>query len=96
MARPKRPQMSQGLAVLLGETTAMSQVQSGGVSTLPIKALRPGVGQPRRTFDDGALDSLAASIRAEGVLQPLLVRPIPGGTRSWQGRDAGEPPNLPA
>lgn len=79
MARPKRPQMSQGLAVLLGETTAMSQVQSGGVSTLPIKALRPGVGQPRRTFDDGALDSLAASIRAEGVLQPLLVRPIPGG-----------------
>nr|WP_221284287.1 ParB/RepB/Spo0J family partition protein [Deinococcus humi] len=47
--------------------------------TLPVAALRPGAFQPRRTFDDPALQALAASIRAEGILQPLLVRPVNGG-----------------
>ena len=48
-------------------------------AALPVAALRPGAFQPRRTFDDPALQALATSIRAEGILQPLLVRPVNGG-----------------
>lgn len=79
MARPKRPQMSGSLAVLLGETTAMSQARSDATTTLPVSALKPGAAQPRRSFSEASLESLAASIRSEGVLQPLLVRPVAGG-----------------
>lgn len=41
----------------------------------PIAALTPCKGQPRKHFDEAALDELAASIRSQGVIQPLLVRP---------------------
>ena len=44
-------------------------------TTLPIAALTPCKGQPRKHFDEAALDELAASIRSQGVIQPLLVRP---------------------
>lgn len=48
-------------------------------TTLPIAALTPCKGQPRKHFDEAALDELAASIRSQGVIQPLLVRPQPDG-----------------
>ncbi len=60
---------------------------------LPIEALRPNPDQPRRTFDEGALEELANSIRAKGVIQPLIVRPDPrdraafeivAGERRWR------------
>ena len=60
---------------------------------LPIEALRPNPDQPRRTFDDAALEELAASLRAKGVIQPLIVRPdssergrfeIVAGERRWR------------
>lgn len=60
---------------------------------LPIEALRPNPDQPRRSFDEGALEELAASIRAKGVIQPLIVRPdrgergrfeIVAGERRWR------------
>lgn len=46
---------------------------------LPVDALRPSSVQPRQRFDEAAMAELAASIAAQGVLQPILVRPVDGG-----------------
>lgn len=74
----KRPQPRGDVDALLGATAALARdVQP--LTTLPVTALRPGLAQPRRAFDPAALEALASSIRAEGVLQPLLVRPVEGG-----------------
>lgn len=60
---------------------------------LPIEALRPNPDQPRRSFDEGALQELASSIATKGVIQPLIVRPdksekgryeIVAGERRWR------------
>jgi ParB family chromosome partitioning protein len=50
-----------------------------GVQTVPVASIRPHPGQPRRHFDDAALDELAASIAARGLIQPILVRSHAGG-----------------
>lgn len=47
--------------------------------TVPVEQLFPNPEQPRRAFSDEALAELAASIREKGVIQPLIVRPSPGG-----------------
>ena len=47
--------------------------------TLPIDALKPGKYQPRTRMDEGSLKELAASIQAQGIMQPILVRPLAGG-----------------
>jgi len=67
-----------GLSALLGEPPADS---APAPSTLPVEALEPGPFQPRGPMDAEALAELAASIREHGVLQPILVRPRPGGAR---------------
>ena len=77
MTRP-RPTRQRTVAGLLGEApTDLSLPDT--VTVLAVDGLRPGAGQPRRSFGEAGLASLAASIREQGVLQPLLVRPIPGG-----------------
>jgi len=62
-----------------------------GLKILAIEALRPGSTQPRKTFKDDRLDELAESIRAQGVIQPILARPtsdggfeIVAGERRWR------------
>lgn len=60
------------------------------VTTLPIAALRPGQGQPRKHFDEVALEELTASIRSQGVVQPLLVRPLRTDTATFYEIVAGE------
>jgi ParB family transcriptional regulator, chromosome partitioning protein len=63
---------------------------SAGLRTLPISALAPHPGQPRRHFDDAALDELARSIETRGLIQPIVVRPhgkeyqIVAGERRWR------------
>ncbi|MES2046290.1 MAG: ParB/RepB/Spo0J family partition protein [Pseudomonadota bacterium] len=63
---------------------------SPGVRTLPVGSLTPHPGQPRRHFNDAALDELAASIGARGLIQPIVVRPhgkgyqIVAGERRWR------------
>jgi len=47
------------------------------IRSIPLSQLTPNPDQPRRAFDDASLDELADSIRARGVIQPLLVRPLP-------------------
>jgi len=50
-----------------------------GIVEIPLIEIRPSPFQPRKRFDDKKLDELAASIRAQGILSPVIVRQIPGG-----------------
>lgn len=54
--------------------------EGGNLSTLSINEIEPNRGQPRKTFDEEALSELSDSIKQHGVLQPLLVRPMPDGS----------------
>jgi ParB family chromosome partitioning protein len=71
-------------------------------STLPIERIFPNPNQPRRSFDATALAELADSIRAKGVIQPLIVRPsadgryeIVAGERRWRASQAANLHELP-
>lgn len=61
------------------ESTRKNRFLSRRVLYLPIDSIRPNPNQPRRYFDQGALDELSASIRRYGILQPLTVRPTTHG-----------------
>lgn len=74
MARAKGG-LGKGLEALFVDNGADDQ----SISTLPINDIEPNKEQPRRMFDAGALADLADSIRQYGVLQPLVVRPVPDG-----------------
>jgi len=63
-------------ALLAGDAADASKDQQ---RTLPIDALKPGKYQPRTRMDEGSLKELAASIQAQGIMQPILVRPVSGG-----------------
>lgn len=62
-----------------GLSQLMSDQFLGETTTAPVDSLVPNPRQPRRVFDDAALEELAASIRVHGVLNPIVVRPISGG-----------------
>jgi ParB family transcriptional regulator, chromosome partitioning protein len=67
--------IGRGLAAILPEAQASGET----LHQLPLDLLAPNPDQPRRAFGDAELAELAESIRAHGVLQPVLVRPLPGG-----------------
>ena len=69
--------LGRGLGALLGD--AALQSQEGGSLSLPISQVEPGLKQPRKRFDENALQDLADSIRAHGVIQPLTVRRLSSG-----------------
>ena len=73
--------LGKGLAALLGETLepAATGARPGALLSIPIEHLTPHPDQPRQHFDEAEIESLAASIREKGVVQPLVVRPGPGG-----------------
>lgn len=82
---PRR--LGKGLAELLGPGTAAAAGGAAGVQGvrhLPVAALHPGPFQPRRAMNEDALEELAASLKAQGVLQPLLVRGAPGKGGQYQ------------
>ncbi|SFS04972.1 ParB/RepB/Spo0J family partition protein [Sphingomonas jatrophae] len=91
MSEPRRG-LGRGLSALLGEVEREQPVSGGGsgTQTVPVSSIKPHPGQPRRHFDDAALDELAASIAARGLLQPIVVRPagigyqIVAGERRWR------------
>lgn len=70
--------LGRGLDALLGGSRT-EDVGSSEVSTLPIGSLQPNPHQPRKEFQAEKLQDLADSIKAQGVLQPVLVRPLSGG-----------------
>ena len=90
---PNRRGLGRGLELLMGgiEPTSVELLE------LPIDALHPSARQPRRRFEAEAASGLAESIRTQGVIQPLLVRPraaggweIVAGERRWRAaREAG-------
>ena len=72
----KQSGLGKGLNALMLENSVDSMVAT---NTLSINEIVPNKDQPRKTFDEGALQELADSITQHGVLQPLLVRPMPTG-----------------
>jgi ParB family chromosome partitioning protein len=71
--------LGRGLEALIPDTTALRPEESDRILSLPIEAIRPNPHQPRRDFPADDLDALAESIRAQGLLQPVVVRPATGG-----------------
>lgn len=85
--------LGRGLDALLGaDTGALDQM--GAANALPtvlnVSVLRAGRYQPRTRMDEGALNDLADSIRAQGVMQPILVRPLSGEDVGYYEIIAGE------
>ncbi len=85
--------LGRGLNALLGDPDL--QTQGEGAVTLPISQVEPGLNQPRKRFDQEALDDLAESIRVHGIIQPLTVRrlasgyyQIIAGERRWRAAKA--------
>lgn len=74
-----------------------------GLANLAIAAIKPHPDQPRRNFDEAALDELAASIASRGVIQPVIVRPIGkgvyqlvAGERRWRAAQKAQLHEIPA
>lgn len=99
----KRSALGRGLGALMGETRreeplvrstsapSTSEAREGAVVMLPVAEIEPDPNQPRRHFAEEALDELARSIAARGVIQPILVRPLGrdryqlvAGERRWR------------
>lgn len=95
MAEEARSRLGRGLAALIGdvgdEVAAVERAK--GQRRVPVEFLRPNPRNPRKTFEESDLDDLAASIREKGIIQPILVRTLPGladvyeiiaGERRWR------------
>jgi len=74
--------LGRGLSALLGAEPRASASRGGG--TLPISLMQPGSFQPRREIHRQPLEELAASIKANGVIQPIVVRPIPNASNQYE------------
>lgn len=73
----KKPALGRGLEHLLNQNINVDEATSNdnnNVQTISIKELKPNPYQPRKKFDDGALEELANSIKEQGIFQPILVR----------------------
>lgn len=95
----KKNGLGKGLGALMLENSVDSNLST---STLPINDIIPNKDQPRKTFDEAALEELADSIRQHGVLQPLLVRPLTtggyqlvAGERRWRASRMAELKEVP-
>lgn len=75
---PKNRGLGRGLDALLFDNSLDGE-ESASVSSLSIGEIEPNRDQPRQNFDEEALNELASSIAEHGVLQPLIVRPMPDG-----------------
>lgn len=111
---PKR--LGRGLGALLGETrreeplvstsapvSRNAQAAPGGLANLRVADIVPHPGQPRRHFDEAALDELAASIAARGVIQPVIVTALGNGRyrlvageRRWRAAQKAQVHEIPA
>jgi ParB family chromosome partitioning protein len=111
MSTKKKKRLGRGLEALLGSSMAESQESSETKSTsskepqpssLPIEKMQPGEYQPRTNMDQASLEELAASIRSQGIIQPILVRPIAGqryeiiaGERRWRAAQIAQLHEVP-
>ena len=81
---PQRSRLGRGLAALIGDVGEENLGRAGAQRRLPISFLRPNPRNPRRDFAPADLDELAESIRAKGLLQPILARPVPGARDAFE------------
>lgn len=102
MAKPK-PGMGRGLEAILSVSTEGAVTRDEELRELPLDLIVPSPTQPRRRFDQDALQALAGSLGERGVLQPVLVRPRPGGTyelvageRRWRAAQIAGLTTIPA
>src|SRR4051812_1461299 len=99
MSRPKG--LGRGLDALLGGGSDETPRET--LATLPVGRIRPGRYQPRTKMDQQALAELAASIRSQGLMQPVLVRPVErdryeliAGERRWRAAQMAGLEEVPA
>src|SRR5712671_5165683 len=78
-----RRRLGRGLEALLGPTREEAE-REGSLVELAIADIRPNPYQPRRDVDPAALEELQASIRKAGLLQPVVVRAVPGGNGGFE------------
>jgi len=98
--------LGRGLSALLGEASQEEPIggsrHSSGVQTIPVGAIRPHPDQPRRYFDEAALEELGQSIALRGLIQPIVVRPegsgyqIVAGERRWRAAQKAQLHEIPA
>ncbi len=93
--------MGRGLEAILSVSAATAAKEE--LREVPVQAISPNPRQPRRRFDEGALEALAGSLGERGVLQPVLVRPKPEGTyeliageRRWRAAQIAGLETIPA
>src|SRR5207248_10964849 len=87
---PERKGLGRGLEVLLGGAAPAE------LAEIPVDAIHPNPRQPRKRFDSDAANGLAESVRAQGVVQPILLRSrvaggygLVAGERRWRGAPGG-------
>ncbi len=106
MSEKRRSALGRGLAALLNDDRdgGPGAVDARAPCLVPIGHLHPGRWQPRRHFDPAGLEALAASIRQQGILQPLIVRPMPdrreefeivAGERRWRAAQLAQLHEIP-
>jgi ParB family chromosome partitioning protein len=95
--------MGRGLAAILEASGGGRDAPDEELRELPVELVEPNPNQPRRRFDEAALVALADSVKARGVLQPVLVRPRPQGTyelvageRRWRAAKLAGLATIPA
>lgn len=101
-----RSRLGRGLAALIGDVgEEMGAIERArGQRKVPVEFLRPNARNPRKAFDEAELEDLAASVRERGILQPIIVRSIPGmidayeiiaGERRWRAAQRAELHDVP-
>jgi ParB family transcriptional regulator, chromosome partitioning protein len=102
MSAPKRG-MGRGLEAILSVSSAGVDPAREELREIPIELISPNPRQPRRHFDEDSLHALAGSLGERGVLQPVLVRPRPGGgyelvagERRWRAAQLARLESIPA
>lgn len=119
MATKKKRGLGRGLDALLastksdavpttpveGDAPATPTDSDGELRHLPVEWIQPGRYQPRRDIQPEALEELAASIKAQGLMQPIVVRPLPeqqdryeiiAGERRWRACQLAQLDRVPA
>jgi ParB family chromosome partitioning protein len=118
VAEEKKKGLGRGLSALLGDHAASAiqavtsaaaagpegQAAIKGLRSMPVGQLQPGKFQPRRSFDEDRINDLVESVREKGILQPLLVRPLPNdpgrfeiiaGERRWRAAQGAKLHEVP-
>jgi len=83
--------LGKGLSALMGDTNDYKTQESKDLKKVPIEFIQPNPDQPRKTFDKNSLEALSQSIKAQGIIQPIIVRKkgennyeIVAGERRWR------------